>query len=144
MFAWASTSVGRLLVAHMRDERARQRRIEQERLQVRRFCTDVVLAAFREIGAEFEQHGREVDIRREGNCVSITVVHGRRLEFRYAVLATRSRRSRAGGRYRDESGYGRAVDRVYSLREARRLGPKAVARHVVAGYRRMLAAARPT
>jgi hypothetical protein len=140
MIAWASTSIGRLLAARDRDQNARHERVTLERLHVRRFCTDVVVPAFQDIGREFEQHGREADIRREGNYVSITVCHGGRLEFRYAVLATRRRQSGAGGRYRDETGYGRAVDRIYSLREVRRLGPKAVARHMVAEYRRMLAA----
>lgn len=141
MISWAS-SVGRILAAYARDDDARLERVTLERLHVRRFCTDVVVPAMQDLGREFEQYGREADVRREGNYVSITVCHEGRLEFRYAILATRRRRSGAGGRYRDETGYGRAVDRIYSLREVRRLGPKAVARHVVAEYRRMLAAIR--
>lgn len=141
MITWAS-SIGRILAARTRDENARLEQVSLERMHVRRFCTEIVVPALQDLGREFEQHGREADIRREGNYVSITICHGGRLEFRYAVLATRRRRSGAGGRYRDETGYGRAVDRIYSLREVRRLGPKAVARHMVAEYRRMLAAIR--
>lgn len=141
MITWTS-SIGRILAAHGRHEAARQERVALERLQVRRFCAEVVEAAFRDIASEFEQHGREAVIRREKNYVSITVCHHGRLEFRYAILATRRRRPSAGGRYRDEAGYGRAVDRIYSLRETRRLGRNAVARELVAAYRRTLATSR--
>jgi len=141
MFTVAS-SIGRVLAAHRRAEQARQERIASERLQVSRFCSETVVPAFRELGREFEQHGREVEVRRDGNFVAITVCHGGRLEFRYAILATRRRRSGTGGRYRDETGYGRAVDRIYSLREAKRLGKRAIAKHLVAAYRKTLATVR--
>lgn len=141
MIAWTS-NIGRLLVARDRDEAARRERVALERLHLQRFCTEVVEAALREIGMEFEQHGREVGIRREGNYVSISICHHGRLEFRYAIVATRRRRPGADSRYRDETGYGRAVDRIYSLREARRLGRESVARQVVAAYRRTLATSR--
>jgi hypothetical protein len=141
MNAWAS-SVGRILAARIRDGNARRERAALERLQIRRFCAEVVVPVLHDIRGQFEEHGRQVEVRRDGNYVSIRVCHSGRLEFRYAILATRRRQSGAGGRYRDEAGYGRAVDRFYSLREARRLGPEAVARHVVAAYRRVLATIR--
>lgn len=126
----------------MRAQAARHERVTLERLHVSNFCAQVVLPAMQGLGREFESYGRAVDIRREGNFISITVSDGDRLEFRYAVLASRHRSAgKPSGRYRDGQGYGREVDRVYSLRESRRLGPKAVARHIVAAYRRMLAGA---
>lgn len=139
MITW-TYSIGRILGARLRREQARAERAAQQRREVARFCSAVVAPAMQALCREFEEHGREAEVRREGNCVSITVCHAGRLEFRYAVLATRRQRSSTGGRYRDGTGYGRAVDRVYSLREARRLGPKAIARHVVAEYGRQLAA----
>ena len=142
MFNWSS-SIGKILIGQIRAENARHERVTLERLHVSRFCSDVVVPVMQDLGREFESHGRAVDIRREGNLVSIAVCHQGRLEFRYAVLA--SRRRLAGkpvAPYRDRAGYGREVDQVYSLRDARRLGPKAVARHIVAGYKRMLASAR--
>lgn len=138
MIAWTS-SISRLLATRLRQERARADRVALERRQVMRFCAEVVMPAMEDLCREFEEHGREAVVRREGNYVSIIVCHAGRLEFRYSVLATRRRRVGTGGRYRDGSGYARAVDRVYSLREARRLGPRSVARHVVTEYRRYLA-----
>jgi hypothetical protein len=139
MLAWA-TSIGRILAAQARCERARHEKVMLERLYLTRFCSTVVLPALHDLAREFECHGRTVDVRGQGNLVSITVCHGERVEFRYAILASRRQRSKPGGRYRDETGYGRTVDKVYSLRDARRLRPNAVARQVVAEYRRRLVA----
>jgi hypothetical protein len=142
MFNWSS-SIGKVLVGRIRTENARHERVALERLCVSRFCSEVVLPAMEDLGREFESYGRGVDIRREGNVVSITVCHQGRVEFRYAVLASRRRLAgKPAAPYRDRAGYGREVDRVYSLRDARRLGPTAVARHIVAGYKRMLASVR--
>lgn len=130
-------------MGRIRADNARRERVALERLHVSRFCTDVVVPAMQDLGREFESYGRGVDIRREGNFISFTVCREGRVEFRYAVLASRRRLAgKLAGTYRDRAGYGRDVDRVYSLREMRRLGPKAVARHIVAGYKRMLASAR--
>lgn len=142
MFNWSS-SIGKVLIGRIRAENARHERVALERMHVSRFCSDVVVPAMQDLGREFESYGRAVDIRREGNVVSITVCHQERVEFRYAVLASRRRLAgKPAAPYRDRAGYGREVDRVYSLRDARRLGPKAVARHIVAEYKHMLASAR--
>jgi hypothetical protein len=144
MFNWSS-SIGKVLMGRIRADNARHERVTLERLHVSRFCSDVVVPVMQDLGREFECHGRGIDIRREGNFVSFTVCHQGRMEFRYAVLASRRRLAgKSAGMYRDRAGYGRDVDRVYSLRDVRRLGPKAVARHIVAGYKRMLASARAT
>lgn len=142
MFIWSS-SVGRVLLRRIQAENARRERVALERLHVSRFCAESVVPAMQDLGREFECYGRAVDIRRDGNIVSITVCHQGRVEFRYVVLASRRRPAgKPAGPYRDRAGYGRDVDRVYSLREARRLGPKAVARHIVAEYRRMVVSGR--
>lgn len=142
MFNWSS-SIGKVLIGRIRAENARHERVTLERLHVSRFCSDVVVPAMQDLGREFESYGRAVDIRREGNVVSITVCHQGRVEFRYAVLASRRRLAgKPAGPYRDRAGYGRDVDRVYSLRDVRRLRGKAVARHIVAAYKRTLASAR--
>lgn len=142
MFNWSS-SIGKVLLRRIQAENARYERVTLERLHVSRFCADVVVPAMQDLGHEFECFGRAVDIRREGNLVSITVCHQGRVEFRFVVLASRRRQAgKPNGPYRDRTGYGRDVNRVYSLREVRRLGPKAVARHIVAEYKRMLASGR--
>lgn len=136
MFNWSS-SIGKVLIGRIRAENARHERVTLERLLVSRFCSDVVVPVMQDLGREFESHGRAVAIRREGNLVSIAVCHRGRVEFRHAVLARR--RGPAGkpaGPYRDRAGYGRDVDRIYSLRDVLRLGKKAVARHIVAAYKR--------
>lgn len=144
MLTWSS-SIGKVLLRRINAENARHERVVLERLQVSRFCTEVVVPAMQDLGREFECHGRCVDIRREGNFISIRVHYRDRAEFRYAVLVVRRRSvGKSSGLYRrDHTGYGREVDHVYSLRDVRRLGPKAVARHIVAGYKRMLASASP-
>ena len=142
MFNWSS-SIGKVLLRRLQAENARHERVTLERLHVSRLFNSVVVPAMQDLGHEFECYGRAVDIRRKGNIVSMTVCHRGRVEFRHVVLASRRRLAgKPDGPYRDRTGYGRDVDRVYSLREVRRLGPKAVAKHIVAEYKRMLASGR--
>lgn len=143
MLTW-SPSIGKILLGRIRAENARRERVVLEKLQVSRFCSDVVVPAMKELGREFEFHGRCVDIRSEGNFIFMRVHHRERVEFRYAVLASRRRSTgKSTGVYRrDHAGYGREVDRVYSLRDVRRLSPKAVMKDIVASYKRMVAPTR--
>lgn len=140
MFNWSS-SIGKVLGGHVRAQAARNERIARERLAISNFCARVVVPAMQNLGRECEAYGRNVDIRWEGNLVSLVVLNQDRVEFRYTVLANRHPARKPSGRYRDSSGYGRDVNRVYSLRDAGRLGTSTVAKHIVAAYRQVLASA---
>ncbi len=141
MFTW-QTGIGKILGDHLRAQAALDERAARERSELSDFCAMAVLPALENLRRECEAYGRSVEVRREGHFISLTVLVGGKVEFRYAILASRNPGKRNRSRYRDSLGYGRDVDRVYSLREARRLGPGDVARDTVAAYRRALANSR--
>src|SRR5690606_13644786 len=141
MFNW-QTGIGKVLGDHLRAQAALDERTARERRELSDFCARAVLPALENLRRECEAYGRRVEIRREGHFVSLTALDGDKVEFRYAILASRNPGKRTRNRYRDSLGYGRDVDRVYSLREARRLKPDHVARDIVAAYRRVLANSR--
>jgi len=141
MFNW-QTGIGKILGDHLRAQAALDERAAREHGELSDFCAMTVLPALENLRRECEAYGRSVEIRREGHFVSLIALHGGRIEFRYAILASRNPGKKTRSRYRDSLGYGRDVDRVYSLREARRLRPGDVARDIVAAYRRALANSR--
>ena len=141
MFNW-STSIGRVLGEHVRARAAMERRLDREHLELSDFCARIVLPVMQDLARECEAYGRVAEVRREGHFASLTILQGGKVEFRYAILASRAKRRKSLNRYRDSSGYGRDVDRVYSLREARRMDADKVARHIVTAYRKVLSESR--
>lgn len=137
MAIWGTFQLGGFLARKARVERERDQRIHLERLQIRRFCEEVVTPAMSRLCSEFERHGRQVELRRRDTMLMMTVLHSGKVEFSFAAAASRRRTSRKQpGRHRDPSGYKHEVDRVYSLREARKLGIDSVCREIIARYKR--------
>lgn len=140
LYSW-TTSIHRLLALRDASERALEERTQLERLQVRRFRDTVLRKAMQRVGCEFERQGRQVEIADTGNIVSMIVVRAGRVEFSFSAAASRSRPARKKpGRHPDATGYARDVDRVYSLRETRKLDADDICREIVGRYRRTVLA----
>lgn len=141
MFNW-NASIGKVLQGRIREEHAQQERMSLRRLRISRFCMDKVVPALEAMRAEFEAHGRMVDVRRTGNIVCLTIIHHGKVEFQHSVLVG-SRRGSRGKRsdrpYRDRHGYARSVDRIYTFNDMRWLRQRAITRHVVAEFKKSMA-----
>lgn len=140
MYFWTS-SISAILAGRQRNQHMRRERARLERHHIQSFCERVVLAAMRSLADEFERHGRLVEIHRNGNILAMTVLHRGKVEFRFSAAASRHHSSRKKpGRHHDRSGYAHSVDRVYSLRDARTLGPDRVCREIVQRYQQQVPA----
>lgn len=139
MFVWGD-SIGRVLRHRMRQEHARREDMASRQRRVARFCSQKLLPALESLRPELEDHGRDLDIRRDGNIVHFTVFHRGRVEFRHSVLVSRRSKlpARRNGYYRDGQGYGRNVDQVYTLGQLRWTSRAAIVRHVVAEFRKVV------
>jgi hypothetical protein len=125
----------------MRQERVRREKLALRQLRVARFCQEKVVPALESLRPELESHGRQLEIRQQGNVVHFTVFHRDGVEFRHSVLASRrSKRARSSnGYYRDSEGYGRDVDQVYTLRDLRWTGKETIIRRLVVEFRKAIA-----
>lgn len=70
-------------------ERAEEERQARERQAAETFLTEIVVPAFRRVGAHMELHGREVKIASGADQATITVIHRGSPEIMYRIYADR-------------------------------------------------------